>query len=81
MFANEALSRFPGWESLMGLQFENLVAHNRKSLWNLLKLSLDENVIGYMKRFKILSDRYRNRRKRFGLRLNLTAGIYNYELI
>jgi len=34
-----------------------------------------------MKRFKILSDRYRNRRKRFGLRLNLIAGIYNYELI
>lgn len=42
---------------------------------------LNENVIGCMKRFKILSDRYRNRRKRFGLRLNLIAGIYNYELI
>lgn len=41
---------------------------------------LNENVIGCMKRFKILSDRYRNRRKRFGLRLNLIAGIYNYEL-
>lgn len=34
-----------------------------------------------MKRFKILSDRYRNRRKRFGLRLNPIAGIYNYELV
>lgn len=41
---------------------------------------LNENVIGKLKRFKILSDRYRNRRKRFGLRLNLIAGIYNYEL-
>ncbi|MDJ0714945.1 MAG: IS5/IS1182 family transposase, partial [Prochloraceae cyanobacterium] len=30
--------------------------------------------------FKILSDRYRNRHKRFGLRSNLIAGIYNYEL-
>ncbi|MCW6053335.1 IS5/IS1182 family transposase, partial [Lyngbya sp. CCAP 1446/10] len=24
--------------------------------------------------------RYRNRRKRFGLRINLIAGIYNYDL-
>ena len=41
---------------------------------------LNENVIGKIKRFKIISDRYRNRRKRFGLRFNLIAGIYNYEL-
>ena len=40
----------------------------------------NENVIGSIKRFKIVSDRYRNRRKRFGLRFNLIAGIYNYEL-
>ncbi|NEQ87781.1 MAG: IS5/IS1182 family transposase, partial [Moorea sp. SIO2I5] len=26
------------------------------------------------------SERYRNRRKRFGLRFNLIAAIYNYEL-
>jgi hypothetical protein len=41
---------------------------------------LNENVIGLVKRFKIISDRYRNRRKRFGLRFNLIAGIHNYEL-
>jgi len=41
---------------------------------------LNENVIGMLKRFKIISDRYRNRRKRFGLRFNLIAGIYNMEL-
>jgi hypothetical protein len=41
---------------------------------------LNEHVIGKLKRFKILSDKYRNRRKRFGLRLNLISGIYNYEL-
>lgn len=29
---------------------------------------------------RILSERYRNRRKRFGLRFNLVAGLYNYEL-
>lgn len=41
---------------------------------------LNENVIGKIKRFKILNDRYRNRRKRFGLRFNLIAAIYNLEL-
>ena len=43
------------------------------------KRALNENVIGMLKRFKIISDRYRNRRKRFGLRFNLIAGLYNYE--
>lgn len=42
--------------------------------------ALNENVIGAIKRFKIVSDKYRNRRKRFGLRFNLIAAIYNYEL-
>lgn len=41
---------------------------------------LNENVIGMIKRFKIVSDRYRNRRKRFGLRFNLIAAIHNIEL-
>ncbi len=39
-----------------------------------------EHVIGVLKRFRIISDTYRNRRKRFGLRFNLIAGIYNFEL-
>jgi hypothetical protein len=41
---------------------------------------LNENVIGSLKRFKIISDRYRNRRKRFGLRFNLIAGLYNHDI-
>lgn len=41
---------------------------------------LNENVIGSLKRFRILSDRYRNRRRRFGLRFNLIAGIHNFEV-
>jgi hypothetical protein len=41
---------------------------------------VNENVIGSLKRFKIISDKYRNRRKRFGLRFNLIAGIYNWEI-
>lgn len=40
----------------------------------------NEHVIGAVKKFKIIADKYRNRRKRFGLRFNLIAGIYNYEL-
>jgi hypothetical protein len=39
-----------------------------------------EHIIGRLKVFRILSDRYRNRRKRFGLRFNLIAAIYNLEL-
>jgi putative transposase len=37
-------------------------------------------VIGSLKRFKIVATPYRNRRKRFGLRMNLIAGMINYEL-
>lgn len=52
--------------------------HNRIiSSWR----ALNENVIGLLKRFKIICDKYRNRRKRFGLRYNLIAGIYNYEVL
>jgi hypothetical protein len=39
-----------------------------------------ENVIAMLKRFKIIADRYRNRRRRFGLRFFLIAAIYNIEL-
>jgi len=39
-----------------------------------------EHVIGRLKRFKVISERYRNRRRRFGLRFNLIAGVYNYEI-
>jgi len=39
----------------------------------------NEHIIGFIKRFKIISERYRNRRKRFGLRLNLIAGICNFD--
>jgi hypothetical protein len=40
----------------------------------------NENVIALIKRFKIVGDRYRNRRKRFGLRFNLISAIYNFEV-
>lgn len=39
-----------------------------------------ENIYRNLKIFRILSERYRNRGKRFSLRFNLIAAIYNYEL-
>jgi hypothetical protein len=52
------------------------------NVFNCMVLServLDECVVGLIKRFRIVSDRYRNRRKRFGLRFNLICGNCNYE--
>jgi len=40
----------------------------------------NEHAIGLVKRFRILAERYRNRRRRFGLRFSLIAGICNFEL-
>jgi len=40
----------------------------------------NEHVIGALKRFRIIAERYRNRRTRFGLRFNLIAGIYNLQV-
>src|SRR5208283_4015841 len=39
-----------------------------------------EHVIRRIKIFRIIAERYRNRRKRFTLRLNLISAIYNFEL-
>ncbi len=39
-----------------------------------------EHTIRTIKRFHILSERYRNRRRRFSLRFSLVAGICNFEL-
>ena len=44
------------------------------------KRILIENIIRKIKIFRILSERYRNRRRRFGLRFNLITAIYNLEL-
>jgi putative transposase len=38
-----------------------------------------ENIFGLMKRFKVFATKYRNRRKRFGLRFNLFAAIANLD--
>ena len=40
-----------------------------------------EHIIGRVKKFKIVAERYRNRLKRLLLRFNLICGIVNYEKI
>jgi hypothetical protein len=51
--------------------------------WN-RQLAKERIIIEHIHRslniFRILSSRYRNRKRRLGLRFNLIAGIYNYEL-
>ncbi|CJS84687.1 transposase-like protein%2C IS1381 ISSpn7 [Streptococcus pneumoniae] len=42
--------------------------------------ALSENIFAKVKTFKMFSTTYRNHRKRFGLRMNLIAGIINHEL-
>lgn len=51
--------------------------HNR----NLAQLRVvGEHINRRLKIFRILKQQYRNRRKRFGWRCNLIAGLINYEL-
>jgi IS5 family transposase len=39
-----------------------------------------EHVNRWLKRLRIIAERYRNRRKRFALRVSLFCGIHNFEL-
>lgn len=43
-FTNKTLSNIPGWSSMMGFQFENLILNNRSKIWEILKISPDEIV-------------------------------------
>jgi IS5 family transposase len=40
-----------------------------------------EHINRWLKRFRIIAERYRNRRKRFGLRISLLCGLHNFELV
>jgi len=40
-----------------------------------------EHVIRRLKVFRVLKDTYRHRRRRFGLRLHLLAGLYDADLL
>ena len=52
-------------------------AYNRKLAGERVMV---EHVIGRIKVFKIMSDRYRNRRLKHTVRVKLICAIYNYEL-
>jgi DDE superfamily endonuclease len=72
-----AKSRIPKKKPRRG----ELSREEKKSNQELAKVRVvGEHINRKLKIFKILSERYRNRRKRFGLRFNLIAGLYNYEL-
>ncbi len=43
-FFEKSLTLVPGWDSMMGLQFENLVLNNRSKIIDLLKINPDEVV-------------------------------------
>lgn len=58
-----------------------LSCEDKKSNQELARIRvLGEHVNRKLKVFKILSLTYRNRRRRFSLRFNLIAALYNYEL-
>lgn len=79
-----------GYRGLQKLHANTELPHKRRRGWELephethynkalskLRLSIEHVKL---KVFRILSERYRCRRRRFGLRFNLISGIYNFEL-
>ena len=57
-----------------------LSKQERKNNWEISKKRIFvEHAIRFVKRFRILSERYRNRRSRFALRFSLIAGICNVD--
>ena len=45
IYAFKSLSSLPGWATIMGLQFENLILNNRKFVHQSLRLSPDDIVV------------------------------------
>lgn len=43
-FTLKSLTALPGWDTIMGLQFENLVLNNRKEIKNILKIKPEEVI-------------------------------------
>jgi hypothetical protein len=62
---------------LVHLFFVFIKQQKRRNRALAAKRVINECVIGALKRFCIIAEKYRNREKRFGLRFNLIAGLYN----
>jgi IS5 family transposase len=59
-----------------------LTKENRKQNQRISSIRITiENIIREVKIFRIIAEKYRNRRRRFALRFNLIAAIYNLNLI
>jgi len=81
-----------GYQGLTGLhensqtpfkksKYHALTKREKQSNRSLARKRIEiEHIFRKLKVFRILSERYRNRRKRFALRFNLIAAIYNLEL-
>jgi len=81
-----------GYQGIKDYHFNSYTPKKKPKNGNLSLLEKDYNralaqdriVIKHVNRslkvFKILSSRYRNRRRRYGLRCNLLSAFYNYEL-
>lgn len=74
---DHAFTRIPHKKPRMKVLSPQQIAENRALAKQRI---LVEHVIRSLKIFRILSERYRNRRKRFGLRFNLLAAIYNMQV-
>ena len=69
------MERFAKLKGYSPVQFRRLTGVQRETFEKMVLILKDAQS----KRYKV-SDRYRNRRKRFGLRFNLIAGIHNFEI-
>jgi len=69
------------WQQSLAEQEYKVAPHTNGQKDANCKLSRErfviEHIIRSVKIFRILAERYRNRRKRFGLRFNLIAALYN----
>lgn len=81
-----------GYQGVQSLHFNSLTPQKSTKLKPLTKEDKKENAalssirikvenaLAFIKRFKVFSTRYRNRKRRFGLRFNLFAAICNFEI-
>ncbi|MBC7797239.1 MAG: transposase [Pyrinomonadaceae bacterium] len=73
---NKAFAELPVKKAKGGESLRKKQKASNKELSS--KRIMVEHVITQLKNFRILSERYRNRRSR--LRFDLIAGLYNYEI-
>ena len=89
--AETLLETDTGYQGLVQLHTNSLLPKKRSKNHPLTKQQRKENhdisckrifvehAIRFVKRFRILSERYHNRRKPFALRFSLIAGICNFD--